>query len=61
MILYLGFQRVIVMRHGARLDTANPSWERNEGKTRPYDTPLTEPGRVEAFDVANRRYKDKVV
>ena len=50
------------MRHGARLDTADPNWIHNtdEGRLTPYDTPLTGPGKVQAFDVANKRYIDKV-
>ena len=48
------------MRHSARFDTANPSWEFNEGKERPYDTPLTEAGKVQAYEVAAEKYKNKV-
>lgn len=53
-------QRVIVMRHGARLDSADPNWEVNAGKDRPYDTPLTERGRQEAYRIACNRYKNMV-
>lgn len=51
-------QCVIVMRHGARLDTADPSWERTTD--RPYDTPITGKGKIEAYKVASKRCAGKV-
>ena len=50
------------MRHGARLDSADPNWAHNtpEGRSTPYDTPLTEPGKQEAFGIATKRYKNLV-
>lgn len=46
------------MRHGERFDTANPYWEYNTD--RPYDTPITGKGKIEAYDIAKRRYCGKV-
>ena len=53
-------QCIIVMRHGARLDSANPNWELTEGRERPYDTPLTDRGKVEVHEIACKRFKDMV-
>lgn len=47
------------MRHGERFDSVNPHWERTSD--RPYDTPLTEKGKVEAYNIALMRYGKKVI
>ena len=57
---YIIGQCIIVMRHGARLDTADPSWERTLGVDRPYDTPLTGKGKIEAYHIATKQFRDKV-
>ncbi|KAI5430448.1 hypothetical protein KIW84_034869, partial [Lathyrus oleraceus] len=41
------YQNVIVMRHSERLDNVEPLWISTA--TRPWDSPLTQPGRVLAF------------
>ena len=51
-------QRLFVMRHGERLDSMNPSWRRTAD--RPYDTPITEKGKLEAYRVAQDRFLNKV-
>ena len=48
------------MRHGARLDKADPDWESTAGRDRPYDPPLTDSGKTEAFQMATVKYRDKV-
>ena len=45
-------QRVIVMRHGDRLDQAEPIWPAN--KPRPWDPPLTDAGLLRAWTVGKR-------
>ncbi|KAL5217018.1 hypothetical protein ABZP36_017702 [Zizania latifolia] len=45
-------QRVVVMRHGDRLDHAEPLWPAN--KPRPWDPPLTDAGLLRAWTVAKR-------
>ncbi|XP_062208243.1 uncharacterized protein LOC133909710 [Phragmites australis] len=42
-------QRVVVMRHGDRLDHAEPIWPAN--KPRPWDPPLTDAGLLRAWTV----------
>ena len=51
-------QRIIVVRHGERLDCVDYSW----GKTtsRPYDPPLTEKGFEQARETAEK-FAGKVV
>lgn len=45
-------QRVVVMRHGDRVDHAEPMWPAN--KPRPWDPPLTDAGVLRAWTVAKR-------
>ncbi|KAG2555433.1 uncharacterized protein LOC120647650 [Panicum virgatum] len=45
-------QRVVVMRHGDRLDQAEPIWLAN--KPRPWDPPLTDAGLLRAWTVGKR-------
>lgn len=45
-------QRVVVMRHGDRVDHAEPMWPAN--KPRPWDPPLTDAGLLRAWTVAKR-------
>ncbi|KAL6847717.1 hypothetical protein ACP4OV_022505 [Aristida adscensionis] len=45
-------QRVVVMRHGDRLDHAEPMWPAN--KARPWDPPLTDGGLLRAWTVGKR-------
>ncbi|KAL6645330.1 hypothetical protein ACP70R_016938 [Stipagrostis hirtigluma subsp. patula] len=45
-------QRVVVMRHGDRLDHAEPIWPAN--KPRPWDPPLTDAGLLRAWTVGKR-------
>ncbi|XP_051183742.2 uncharacterized protein [Lolium perenne] len=45
-------QRVVVMRHGDRLDHAEPMWPAN--KPRPWDPPLTDAGILRAWTVGKR-------
>ena len=45
-------QCIIVMRHGERLDFA-------KGQGRQFDPPLTEGGRIDAYQTASR-YREKV-
>ena len=52
-------QRLFVMRHGERLDTREPSWARTA--VRPYDTPITGKGKLEAFRLAQKRFTNKVL
>ena len=52
-------QRLFVMRHGERLDTREPSWARTA--VRPYDTPITGKGKLEAFSLAQKRFTNKVL
>ncbi|OVA04670.1 Histidine phosphatase superfamily [Macleaya cordata] len=40
-------QHVVVMRHGDRIDNAEPLWVSTAA--RPFDPPLAEPGKVRAF------------
>lgn len=51
-------QRLIVMRHGERLDSLDREWRKRA--PRPYDTPLTKPGEKEAFTVA-QSFAGKVI
>lgn len=51
-------QSVFLMRHGARQDSAFPNW-RNTA-IRPYDTPLSSHGHLEAAQIATHRLKGKV-
>ena len=51
-------QSVFLMRHGARQDTACPDWRKTA--SRPYDTPLSGKGHLEAAQLAKRRLKGKV-
>ena len=51
-------QRIFVMRHGERQDTRDPSWKKTA--ERPYDTPITSRGKLEAFRLSERRFKGKV-
>jgi phosphohistidine phosphatase SixA len=45
-------QRVVVMRHGDRLDHAEPIWPAN--KPSPWDPPLTDAGLLRAWTVGKR-------
>ncbi|XP_019855017.1 PREDICTED: uncharacterized protein LOC100637194 isoform X1 [Amphimedon queenslandica] len=51
-------QHVFVMRHGERLDSVDSTWLLNN-RDRPYDTPLTGKGKVEAHQLSLKRYSDK--
>lgn len=51
-------QRVYVMRHGERLDSINREWTRKAA--RPYDTPLSSHGELEAMKVIKQRLANKV-
>ena len=55
-----GNQYVIVMRHGERLDNVDYTWDRKEGKDRPYDPPLTSRGKKEVHQIVSERFKSKV-
>jgi hypothetical protein len=44
----VGDRRVWVMRHGHRQDEADPTW--TVSSERPYDPPLSEEGRLQAFE-----------
>ncbi|XP_010258828.1 PREDICTED: uncharacterized protein LOC104598455 isoform X2 [Nelumbo nucifera] len=50
-------QNVIVMRHGDRIDNAEPLWVTTA--VRPWDPPLTEAGKVRAF-CTGRELRDKL-
>ena len=50
-------QRVIVIRHGERLDNVDYTW--TDTATRPYDPPLTERG-VEQARETGKRFMTKV-
>ena len=52
-------QRLFVMRHGERLDTREPGWARTA--VRPYDTPITGKGKLEAFRLAQKLFTNKVL
>jgi bisphosphoglycerate-dependent phosphoglycerate mutase len=45
-------QHLFVMRHGERLDDADPSWVPRTD--RPWDPPLTERGKQQAWEVGKR-------
>jgi hypothetical protein len=49
-------QRVVVMRHGDRVDHADPLWAANN--PRPWDPPLTDAGLLRASTVASRILAD---
>ena len=51
-------QKLIVMRHGERLDTKDPSWKRTA--VRVYDTPITKHGMMGANRIARARFIGKV-
>lgn len=51
-------QRLIIIRHGERLDNVDPDWERTA--ERPYDPPLTEDGKEEVRTVGQERFSGKV-
>ena len=51
-------QRLIIIRHGERLDNVDPDWERTT--ERPYDPPLTEDGEEEVRTVGQERFSGKV-
>ena len=51
-------QRLVVMRHGERLDSLDWQWKKRA--LRPYDTPLTKPGEKEVFRVA-QSFAGKVI
>ena len=51
-------QRLIIIRHGERLDNVDPYWERTA--ERPYDPPLTEDGEEEVRTVGQERFSEKV-
>lgn len=51
-------QRLLVMRHGERLDSLDWQWKKRA--PRPYDTPLTKPGEKEVFRVA-QSFAGKVI
>ena len=51
-------QRLIIIRHGERLDNVDPHWERTA--ERPYDPPLTEEGEEEVRTVGQERFSEKV-
>ena len=51
-------QRIIVMRHGEREDTQNPKWK--QSAVRPYDTPITNKGKVIAHKISQQRFSGKV-
>lgn len=51
-------QRIFVMRHGERKDARNPQWKKTA--VRPYDTPITSRGELEAHQLSVRRYSGKV-
>ena len=50
-------QKLIVMWHGERQDTKDPSWKRTA--VRVYDTPITKHGMMEANGIARRRFIEK--
>ncbi|GJP40887.1 hypothetical protein CLOM_g552 [Closterium sp. NIES-68] len=47
-------QHVFVMHHGERADAADPLWARREGAERPWDPPLSEWGKYQAYEVGMR-------
>ncbi|KAJ7539694.1 hypothetical protein O6H91_11G105500 [Diphasiastrum complanatum] len=49
-------QNLFVMRHGERLDDADPSWVLKA--SRPWDPPLTERGKLQALAVGQRLRKE---
>ena len=51
-------QRVIVIRHGERLDNVDYSWA--ETASRQYDPPITEAGVAQANEAA-KKFVDKVL
>ena len=51
-------QRLIIIRHGERVDNVDPHWERTA--ERPYDPPLTEDGEEEVKTVGQERFSEKV-
>ena len=51
-------QRLLVMRHGERLDSHDRNWKRTAA--RPYDTPITKHGEAEAHRVGRDRFPKKV-
>jgi hypothetical protein len=51
-------QHVFVMRHGIRLDSVDLNWEKTTD--RPYDTPITNRGKEEAYKCSQNRYTNKV-
>lgn len=51
-------QRLIIIRHGERLDNVDPDWERTA--ERPYDPPLTDDGEEEVRTLGQERFSGKV-
>lgn len=49
-------QNVIVMRHGDRLDNADPLWI--SSAERPWDPPLTEGGKIRAWNTGKKLRKN---
>ncbi|CAI5464907.1 unnamed protein product [Closterium sp. Yama58-4] len=47
-------QHVFVMRHAERLDAVDPRWAQREPTSRPWDPPLSEWGRYQAYQVGVR-------
>ncbi|GJP71901.1 hypothetical protein CLOP_g9584 [Closterium sp. NIES-67] len=51
-------QHVFIMRHAERLDTVDPRWAQREPNSRPWDPPLSEWGRYQAYQVGVRLRKE---
>ena len=51
-------QKLIIMRHGERQDSKDPSWKKKA--VRVYDTPITKRGMMEANRIARARFVGKV-
>ena len=51
-------QRLLIMRHGERLDTRDRNWKKTAA--RPYDTPITKHGEAAAYGVGQHRFPGKV-
>uniref|UniRef100_J3LIZ2 Phosphoglycerate mutase family protein n=2 Tax=Oryza brachyantha TaxID=4533 RepID=J3LIZ2_ORYBR len=52
MAMAMAMQRIVVMRHGDRVDHAEPLWPANS--PRPWDPPLTDAGLLRAWTVGKR-------
>lgn len=53
----MGYQNVIVMRHGDRIDQAEPLWTATA--ERPWDPPLIDAGKVRAF-CAGKKFRSQL-